>query len=53
MMKRWLLGLVLCVTFSGSAIAQLSFVEGTDYQLISPAVNTTQPDKVVVTEVFW
>ena len=53
MMKRWLLGLVLCVTFSGSAIAQLSFVEGTDYQLISPAVKTAQPDKVVVTEVFW
>jgi thiol:disulfide interchange protein DsbA len=31
----------------------MAFVEGTDYQLISPAVKTTQPDKVVVTEIFW
>jgi thiol:disulfide interchange protein DsbA len=53
MMKRWLLGLALCVMFSGSAIAQMAFVEGSDYQLITPAVKTTQPDKVVVTEIFW
>jgi thiol:disulfide interchange protein DsbA len=39
--------------FSGSAIAQMAFVEGSDYQLITPAVKTTQPDKVVVTEIFW
>ena len=52
-MKRWLLGLALCVMFSGSAIAQMAFVEGSDYQLITPAVKTTQPDKVVVTEIFW
>ena len=53
MMKRWLLGLAFCAMFSGSAIAQLAFVEGSDYQLISPAVKTSPPDKVVVTEVFW
>jgi thiol:disulfide interchange protein DsbA len=53
MMKRWLLGLALCVMFSGSAIAQMAFFEGSDYQLITPAVKTTQPDKVVVTEIFW
>jgi thiol:disulfide interchange protein DsbA len=53
MMKRWLLGLALCVMFSGSAIAQMAFVEGSDYQPITPAVKTTQPDKVVVTEIFW
>jgi thiol:disulfide interchange protein DsbA len=53
MMKRWLLGLALCVMFSGSAIAQMAFVEGSDYQLITPAVKTTQPEKVVVTEIFW
>jgi thiol:disulfide interchange protein DsbA len=34
-------------------MAQSAFVEGTDYQTISPAVKTAQPDKVVVTEVFW
>ena len=53
MMKRWLLGLAFWVMFSGSAFAQMAFVAGSDYQLISPAVNTSQPDKVVVTEVFW
>jgi thiol:disulfide interchange protein DsbA len=53
MIKRWLLGLALSVMISGSAIAQMAFVEGSDYQLITPAVKTTQPDKVVVTEIFW
>ena len=53
MMKRWLLGLALCVMFSGSALAQMAFVEGSDYKLITPVVKTTQPDKVVVTEIFW
>jgi thiol:disulfide interchange protein DsbA len=53
MMKRWLLGLALFVMFSGSAIAQMAYVEGSDYELITPAVKTTQPDKVVVTEIFW
>jgi thiol:disulfide interchange protein DsbA len=31
----------------------MAFVEGSDYEVISPAVKTSQPDKVVVTEVFW
>ena len=53
MIKRWLLGLALSVMISGSAIAQMAFVEGSDYQLITPAVKTTQPDKIVVTEIFW
>jgi thiol:disulfide interchange protein DsbA len=53
MIKRWLLGLALLSIFSSSAFAQLAFVEGTDYKLISPPVKTTQPDKVVVTEIFW
>ena len=52
-MKRWLLGLAFCVMFSGSAVAQMAFVAGSDYQLISPAVKSSQPDKVVVTEIFW
>ena len=53
MIKRWLAGLALVFMFSGSAIAQMAFVEGADYQTISPAVKTSQPDKVVVTEIFW
>ena len=53
MIKRWLLGLVLLSVVSGSAFAQLAYVAGSDYQLISPAVKTTHPDKVVVTEIFW
>jgi thiol:disulfide interchange protein DsbA len=53
MIKRWLLGLALLSLFSGSAFAQMAFVEGTDYKLISPPVETSQPDKVVVTEIFW
>lgn len=53
MIKRWLLGLVALMMVSGSALAQSAFVDGTDYQTISPAVKTSQPDKVVVTEVFW
>jgi thiol:disulfide interchange protein DsbA len=53
MIKRWLLGLAFCVMFSGSAFAQMAFVAGSDYELISPAVKTSQPDKVVVTEIFW
>ena len=38
---------------SGSAAAQTTFAEGSDYQLVVPAVKTSQPDKVVVTEIFW
>lgn len=53
MIKHWLTGLVALMLVSGSALAQTTFVEGTDYQAISPAVKTSQPDKVVVTEVFW
>ena len=53
MIKHWLLGFVALMLVSGSALAQSAFVEGTDYQTISPAVKTAQPDKVVVTEIFW
>ncbi len=53
MIKRWLLGMVLLSMVSGSAFAQLAFVAGSDYQVISPAAKTTNPDKVVVTEIFW
>ncbi len=53
MIKRWLTGIITLMLLSGSAIAQSTFVEGTDFQLISPAVKTTRADKVVVTEIFW
>lgn len=53
MIGRWLMGLFALMLVSGGALAQSAFVEGTDYQNISPAVKTSQPDKVVVTEIFW
>ena len=53
MIKRWLTGFFALMLLSGSAVAQMAFVEGTDYQPINPPVETTQPDKVVVTEMFW
>jgi thiol:disulfide interchange protein DsbA len=53
MIKRWLMGLALLMLVSGVASAQTAFLAGTDYQVISPVVKTTQPDKVVVTEIFW
>jgi thiol:disulfide interchange protein DsbA len=53
MIKRWLAGLVLLSMVSGGAFAQLAFIEGTDYQPITPPVKTSQPDAVVVTEIFW
>ena len=53
MMKHWLTAFFTLTLVSGSAFAQMAFVEGSDYQVISPAVKTSQPDKVVVTEVFW
>lgn len=53
MIKRRLLALVLLSVTFGNAFAQMAFVEGIDYQVISPPVKTSLPDKVVVTEVFW
>ncbi len=58
MIKRGLKSLVVLTLFagvvlSGNAVAQMAFVEGSDYKLISPAVKTSVPDKIVVTEIFW
>lgn len=53
MIRAWLMGLFALLLVSAGAIAQSAFVEGKDYQIISPAVKTSQPDKVVVTEIFW
>ena len=53
MFKSWLTALLALTLVSTGAGAQMAFVEGTDYQAISPPVQTSQPDKVVVTEIFW
>lgn len=53
MMKCWLTGFAFLMLVSGVASAQMVYVEGVDYQDISPAVKTSHPDKVVVTEIFW
>ena len=53
MFKTWLTALLALALVSGSAGAQMAFVEGTDYQAVSPPVQTSDPDKVVVTEIFW
>ena len=33
--------------------AQQTFIEGTDYDVLAQPVATSQPDKIVVTEIFW
>ena len=48
-----MLGLTMALAISTQAFAQQAFVEGVDYKLITPTVKTTDPDKVVVTEMFW
>jgi thiol:disulfide interchange protein DsbA len=53
MIKRWLQSFAILMLVSGSAAAQGTFVEGTDYQRIASPVKTSQPDKIVVTEIFW
>ena len=53
MIKQWILGLTLAVAFTTQAYAQQAFSEGVDYKLITPAVKTSNPDKVVVSEMFW
>ena len=56
MMKRLLLSLSVLALVPLLACAQEAaqgYVEGTHYDLISPAVRTADPDKVEVTEFFW
>lgn len=53
MFKFWLPVLLALSLVSGNAAAQMAFVEGNDYQAISPPVETSDPGQVVVTEVFW
>lgn len=53
MFKRVLFTLSLILLTPLSAGAQESYVEGKDYDLISPAVRTVDPDKIEVAEFFW
>jgi thiol:disulfide interchange protein DsbA len=53
MIKKWMIVLFAGLVLATPATAQMAYVEGIDYQRINPAVTTTHPDKVVVTEIFW
>ena len=48
--KEWFLFLPLVFVFS---FAQASFDEGIEYIKLDTPVKTSDPDKVVVTEIFW
>lgn len=53
MLKKWIFTLISGVLLSTPVVAQQAFIEGVDYQPIDPIVKTSDPGKVVVTEVFW
>ncbi len=56
MIKRLLLSLSLLVVTPLIAVAEeaaQNYVEGTNYDLITPAVRTADPDKIEVAEFFW
>jgi thiol:disulfide interchange protein DsbA len=53
MLKKWMFVLIPCLLLATPAVAQQAFIDGVDYQRIDPAVKTSDPGKVVVTEVFW
>ena len=56
MIKHLLLSLCLVVFAPLSALAEQSagdYVEGTHYDLITPAIRTVEPDKIEVAEFFW
>ena len=56
MIKRLLLSLSLLVVTPLIAVAEeaaQSYVEGTHYDLITPAVRTADPGKIEVAEFFW
>lgn len=51
-MKRILITLLAVFLSSQAAVAQ-TFKEGVEYERLPEPVATTNPDKVVVTELFW
>ncbi|MEE8364497.1 MAG: thiol:disulfide interchange protein DsbA/DsbL [Gammaproteobacteria bacterium] len=53
MFRQWLPGLILALLFTSQVSAQQAFKENVDYQRIDPVVKTSDPEKIVVTEMFW
>lgn len=56
MFKNLLLSLSLLMfapLLASAQTAEKTYVEGTDYDLISPAVRTANPDQIEVVEFFW
>lgn len=53
MLKKWIFALISGALLATPVVAQQTFIEGIDYQRIDPVVKTSDPGKVVVTEVFW
>ena len=53
MFKFWLTVLLGLSLLSCDGSSQEAYVEGKNYRAISPPVETSEPDKVVVTEMFW
>lgn len=53
MVKQCVSTVVLALVFAASALAQDTWKAGEDYDVISPAIRTSEPDKVEVHEFFW
>lgn len=53
MLKRLLLTLSLVLLAPLAVLAQDTYVVGKDYDLITPALRTTNPEKIEVAEFFW
>jgi len=53
MLKKWMFIMISSLLLASPVGAQQAFTEGVDYQRIVPEVKTSNPDKVVVTEIFW
>lgn len=55
MLRTLTAALLLCAGLLSAAVAQDAprYVEGEDYDLISPAIRTSDPSQVEITEFFW
>lgn len=53
MFKQWISVAVLSLGMVSGALAQDTWKAGEDYDVISPAIRTAEPDKIEVHEFFW